>query len=250
LAGPPTLFQWKLEDRMHLDEQAPVPDLAAAAALGDEELVARVKAGETALYEVLMRRYNQRLYRVARSIVRDEAEAEDVMQQAYVNAYVHLDQFAARARFSTWLTRIAVYEALARVRRRGRLSEIDAMNETEGAAPVLRSPNPDPEQQAMNGELRRTLEQSLDGLPEMYSTIVILRDVEGLSTAEAASCLGTSEEVVKTRLSRARSLLRREILSRAGASARRAFSFHASRCDRVVAGVLQRLQTRALLGVQ
>src|SRR3954462_9446188 len=97
--------------------------------LADEDVVRRVQAGEGALYELLMRRYNQRLYRVARSIVRDDGEAEDVMQQAYVNAYTHLAQFEDRARFSTWLTRIAVHEALARVRRRRRLSEIDSMTE-------------------------------------------------------------------------------------------------------------------------
>jgi RNA polymerase sigma-70 factor (ECF subfamily) len=108
------------------------------------------------------------------------------------------------------------------------------MSETEEGQRLLRAPGPNPEQQTLAGELRRTLESSLDSLPEMYSTVVVLRDVEGLSTAEAAECLGTSEDVVKTRLSRARALLRREILARAGSEAQHAFSFHASRCDRVV----------------
>src|SRR5687767_12760134 len=94
-----------------------------ARTLSDDEVVRRIRAGEPALFEILMRRYNQRLFRVARSIVRDEAEAEDVMQQAYVNAFTHLDQFAERARFSTWLTRIATYEALARLRARRRIQE-------------------------------------------------------------------------------------------------------------------------------
>ena len=207
--------------------------------LTDEQLVDRIKAGEGSCFEILMRRYNQRLYRVARSIVRDEGEAEDVMQQAYVNAYMHLDQFAGKARFATWLTRIAVYEALGRKKDRARLLEIDAMTETEQGEEALRSRMPDPEEQALHGELRKTLEESLDALPDIYSTVVVLRDVEGLSTAEAADCLGTSEEVVKTRLSRARGLLRREILARAGAEARHAFSFHASRCDRVIASVFK-----------
>src|SRR6187397_1653585 len=127
----------------------------------DEDVVRRVKAGEAPLFEILMRRYNQRLYRVARSIVKDEAEAEDVMQQAYVNAYAHLDQFADRAKFSTWLTRITVYEALGRLRRRGRLMEIDAMSETGDPRAVLASRDQDPEQEAMTGELRVALERSL-----------------------------------------------------------------------------------------
>src|SRR6185369_15893243 len=109
-----------------------------ASPLLDEEVVRRVRAGETALFEVLMRRHNQRLYRTARAIVRDEAEAEDVMQQAYVNAYTHLGQFTGRARFATWLTRIAMYEALARIRRRGRLTEIETMTEAGDGGGILR----------------------------------------------------------------------------------------------------------------
>ena len=209
-------------------------------ALTDEEVVRRVLGGEGALFEVLMRRYNQRLYRVARAIVRDEAEAEDVMQQAYVSAYAHLGQFAQRARFSTWLTRIAVHEALARNRRRGRLTEMDAMPETDGSG-VWVAKGPDPEQQALSGELRRVLEDSLDALPESHRSVFVLRAVEGLSTAEAAECLGLSEENVKTRLSRSRAMLRRELFERAGVAAPDVFSFHLSRCDRVVAAVLERL---------
>ena len=211
-------------------------------ALSDLEIVRRVKAGEGALFELLMRRYNQRLYRVARGIVRNDAEAEDVMQQAYVNAYTHLGQFADRAKFSTWLTRITVYEALARLRRRGRLTEIDAMSDQDSRA-VMASRGPDPEQEAMTGELRVALERSLDSIPEIYRMAFVLREVEGLSTAEAAQCLETSEDVVKTRLHRARVLLRRELMARAGYEAGEAFRFHAVRCDRVVAAVF------ALLGL-
>jgi RNA polymerase sigma-70 factor, ECF subfamily len=210
-------------------------------ALSDEEVVRRVKAGEGGLFELLMRRYNQRLYRVARSILRDEAEAEDVIQQAYVNAYMHLAQFADRAKFSTWLTRIAVHEALARLRRRGRLTEIDAMSDRDNARGVLTSHDLNPEQQAITGELRTALEASLDAIPEMYRTAFVLREVEGLSTSETAECLETSEDVVKTRLHRARALLRRELMARVGSGARSAFRFQALRCDRVVAAVLGRL---------
>jgi len=217
------------------------------AALTDLDVVRRVKAGEGALFELVMRRYNQRLYRVARSIVKDDAEAEDVMQQAYVNAYMHLDQFADRAKFSTWLTRITVYEALARVRRRGRLVDIDAMSDRGDARAVLASRDLDPEQEAMTGELREALEGSLDSIPEIYRTTFVLREVEGLSTAEAAECLETSEDVVKTRLHRARVLLRRELMARAGSEASDAFRFHAIRCDRVVAAVFARLGLSAVV---
>ena len=217
---------------------------AGGQVLTDLEVVRRVKAGEGALFELLMRRYNQRLYRVARSIVKDEAEAEDVMQQAYVNAYTHLAQFAERAQFSTWLTRITVYEALGRTRRRGRLTEIDAMPDHAEAQAVLTSKDPDPEQEALTGELRAALEASLDSIPEIYRTVFVLREVEGLSTAEAAACLETSEDVVKTRLHRARALLQQELMARAGSGAREAFTFHARRCDRVVEAVIAQLGLR------
>lgn len=218
------------------------PAAAVGEALTDEEVVKQIRAGESGLFEILIRRHNQRLYRVARAILRDEDEAEDVMQQAYVNAFSHLDQFAERARFSTWLTKIAVYEALARARRRGRVVEIDAMSETEGSqAPALHAPGPDPEREALMGELRRLLESAIDALPEAYRATFVLRDVEGLSTAEAAECLDLSEDTVKTRLHRARALLRKQLYRRAGIVTAEAFSLHLSRCDRVVAGVLARL---------
>jgi RNA polymerase sigma-70 factor, ECF subfamily len=220
---------------------------AGGPVLTDAEVVQRVKAGEGALFELLMRRYNQRLYRVARSIVKDDAEAEDVMQQAYVNAYTHLAQFAERAQFSTWLTRIAVHEALGRARRRGRLTGIDALSGRQEGQAVLTSKDPSPEQETLTGELRAALETALDSIPEMYRTAFVLREVEGLSTAEAAQCLETSEDVVKTRLHRARALLQQELLARAGTGASGAFTFHARRCDRVVEAVFTALGLRATL---
>jgi RNA polymerase sigma-70 factor, ECF subfamily len=217
----------------------PVEPLAAATlALSDEEVVRRVCAGEVALFEVLMRRHNQRVYRAARAILRDEAEAEDVMQQAYVNAYTHLGQFTGRARFSTWLLRIATYEALARVRRRSRITEIEAMTESGDGGGILHDRGPNPERQAFIGELRRTLEGGVDALPEAYRSVFVLRDVEGLSTAETAECLGLSEDVVKTRLVRARAQLRRQVSEQIGRSVRDLFTFEAPRCDRIVAAVL------------
>jgi len=203
--------------------------------LTDEEIVDRIRRGETALFELLMRRYNQRLYRVTRAIVRDEAEAEDVTQDAYVRAFEHLDQFAGRARFSTWLTRIAVHEAFARLRRRGRQIDI------EDDMTTLPSAAAGPEQRAADRELGQAIKNAIDALPETYGSVFMLREVEGLSTAETATCLEIPEETVKTRLHRARALLRNHINARIGAGVRDAFQFAGARCDRMVAAVLARV---------
>jgi len=211
--------------------------------ISDEEVVRRVRAGETALFEVVMRRYNQRLYRVARAILRNDAEAEDVMQQAYVNAYRHLDQFQGLARFSTWLTRIAVHEALARSRRRGRFDEQEAVDDWDGdAMDALKSPGPDPERQAFAGELRTLIESAIEALPEHYRAVFVMRAVEGMSTAESADCLDITEETAKTRLHRARMLLRDALYQRAGIESAAAFSFEAPRCNRVVDSVFAQIE--------
>jgi RNA polymerase sigma-70 factor (ECF subfamily) len=210
-------------------------------ALSDEDVVARVLDGQTALFEVLMRRHNERIYRAARAIVRDDREAEDVMQQAYVNAYVHLRQFDRRAQFATWLTRIAVHEALARARKQGRYLSLDDQD-LEAAEPFMTShAAPDPERQAFGKELAGLLEAAVDALPDGHREVFMLREIEGLSTAETAESLGVSVDVVKTRLSRARAALRRELFERAGLAAPNAFTFHQSRCDRVVAAVFARI---------
>lgn len=211
----------------------------AWSALPDEAVVARVLDGHAALFEILMRRHNERLYRAARAIVRDEAEAEDVMQQAYVNAYVHLKQFDGRSSFATWLTRIAVNDAIARARRRGRYQSIDEERDVEKVVPMRTAA--DPERQAFAREIATLLEQAVDALPDGLREVFMLRDVEGLSTAETANSLELTDDVVKTRLSRARAALRRELFERAGATAARSFTFLRPRCDRVVAAVLQRI---------
>ncbi len=208
-------------------------------ALSDEEIVNRVVDGQTALYEVLMRRHNERVYRAARSIVRDEDEAEDVMQQAYVNAYVNLRQFDRRAKFSTWLTKIAINEALGRARKRGRYDAVDFTEEENQA--VERQPSNNPEHEAFAGELRTLLEASIDELPDGLREVFMLREVDGLNTAETADCLGVSEDVVKTRLSRGRAALRSQLAERAGILAPDTFRFQQPRCDRVVAAVFARI---------
>ena len=218
-------------------------DLDAPSEQPDEQIIGQVLQGNTAMFELLMRRYNERIYRAARSIVRDEQEAEDVMQQAFVNAFAHLQQFTGAARFSTWLTRIAINEALARVRRQGRYAALDERGQTE---PVMADiPLGNPERQAFTSELRALLEKAIDGLPGGMREVFVLRDVEGLSTSEVAGVLAVSEDVVKTRLSRGRAALRRALLDRTGAATAEAFRFHRPRCDRVVSRVLARIGVRA-----
>ena len=207
----------------------------------DNTLIEQVLAGNVASFELLMRRHNERVYRAARSIVRDEAEAEDVMQQAYVNAFTHLRQFNGLARFSTWLTRIAVNEALARIRLRGRYEVFDDAN-TTGDASMPNESAGNPERLAFAGELRALLEWAIDSLPNGMREVFMLREVEGLSTEEAAECLAVSQDVIKTRLSRGRAMLRTLLLERTGATAAEAFRFDRPRCDRVVAGVLARIE--------
>lgn len=208
----------------------------------DEEIAHRVREGETALFEVLMRRHNQRVYRAVRAILRDEAEVEDVMQQAYVLAFTHLSQFEGSARFSTWLIRIAVNEALQHLRRRHRLVALDSEDgrQEEGMKRLERNA-PDPEQQAFGRELGRLLELTVDELPVLYRSVFMLREVERLSTAEAAAALSVSEEVVKTRLHRAKALMRERLEGRLDSQLGEAFAFQAPRCDRVVAAVLARI---------
>lgn len=210
----------------------------APSALTDEDIVSRVLGGETPLFEVLMRRHNERVFRAARAVLRDEREAEDVMQETYVNAYTHLAQFGRRARFSTWLTKIAVYEALARARRRGRYQPLD---ETSPEAIMPTIPSPDPERQAFGRELGALIESAVDTLGDGYREVFMLRQVQGLTTAETADVLGVSEDVVKTRYSRARHALQRELLDSIGEASASAFTFGQERCDRVVAAVLARI---------
>ncbi|HET9754055.1 MAG TPA: RNA polymerase sigma factor, partial [Myxococcales bacterium] len=209
----------------------------------DQQVLERVLEGDVQLFELIMRRYNERIYRTVRSILHDEAESEDAMQAAYLHAYEHLRDFQARSSFATWLTRIAIHEALARAKRRGRWESLNSDEETgEDMVPAPMQLNP--EQQASSGEVRKLLEEAILALPDAYRAVLMLRDVEEMNTAEAAAVLDISEENVKVRLHRARALLRRELYARAGATSTAAFQFGASRCDRVVEAVFARLADR------
>lgn len=219
------------------------PPVGAPEQLKDEEVALRVLEGDVNLFEVIMRRYNRRLYRVTRSILASDVEAEDVVQDAYVRAYVHLADFEGRSKFSTWLTRIAIYEALARKRRGEGAAAVDDVEALATRDPgiMLDRSNRNPEQQAIDAELRAVLERAIHRLPAHYRTVFMMRDVEGMDTAETAECLGLHEQAVKTRLHRARRLLKGFLEPKVGVRAEKVFEFLGPRCDHIVAGVMTRI---------
>lgn len=174
----------------------------------DAAIVARVLAGETALFELLVRRYSQRVYRTMRAILNSD-DLDDAVQQAFINAYVHLNQFAGRSTFSTWLTRIAINEGRGRLRP-SRRSYTIAVPE-EDVRDVVRSEDPNPEEQMMSVELQKAVDAGIDSLPEAYRTVLRLRQLDGMSTSDVARRLGVQNDVVKTRLYRARRIVRDNI---------------------------------------
>jgi RNA polymerase sigma-70 factor (ECF subfamily) len=224
----------------HVDP-ATVPGAAAAsAAETDDALIKRICAGETACFELLMRRHNERIYRTVRAVLGDDADVEDVMQQAYVSAYQHLDRFEGRSRFSTWMTRIAINEAYARLRKRHR-TEPAPWEDDHAMADEPEAAGPTPEQSAARQEMHALLERAVDTLSVPNRTVFVLRAVQGLSTAETAECLKISEEAVKTRLHRANEALRLWLAAQVGDAVHDAFRFYRPRCDAVVSQVMGRL---------
>ena len=200
----------------------------------DDQVIARVLTGDAQVFELIMRRHNERLYRAIRAILHDETETEDAMQAAYLHAYSHLKDFEGRSAFSTWLTRIAIHEALARRRRALRIT-------SEDQARFAPAPTRSPEEGATEVEYGKLLAEAIDALPEHFRVVFVLRQVQELSIHETADCLELEPATVKTRLHRARALLRRSLLEQLDPGARKAFPFEAPRCDRVVAWVLSRI---------
>ena len=228
------------DDAASIDGNAAYSERAGDEA--DELLVARARARDGAAFELLMRRHNQRVYRVVRSVLRDAAEIEDVIQQAYVQAFLHLDQFDGQARWSTWVCRIAINEALARLRQRGRFVSIEALSE-DAMADVSKSSS-DPERATAGREFGQMVEHAIDQLPDIYRSVLIMREIEGMSTNDTAAVLDVEPEVVKTRLHRARAALRDAMEDRLGEQMKSTYTFGNERCDRVVAAVLARLNLR------
>lgn len=220
------------------------PDISACP---DAELVARAKAGDEPAIRAIVKRNNQRLFRSARAIVRNDAEAEDVVQATYVQAFTNLKAFREESQLSTWLTRIALNEALGRVRRRrdfAGLEEIDMQSKAPGGQilPFPSSPSPaDPEAELARNQARQLLEHAVDALPDEFRAVFVLREVEGLSTEETASFLGIKPETIKTRLHRARRMMRLSIEKQLSGAFSALFPFDGARCadmaDRVVAAL-------------
>ncbi|MBX4909028.1 MULTISPECIES: RNA polymerase sigma factor [Rhizobium] len=218
-------------------------------ALPDVELVPLARQGDEPAIRVIVQRYNQRLFRTARAIIRSDWEAEEVVQAAYVKAFTNLATFRGESELSTWLTRIALNEALGRVRSRKNtagLEEID-MQTTSGGGEVLQFPSSlsatDPESELSRSQARHLLEQAVDDLPDEFRAIFVLRDVEGMSTEEAASYLGIKPETAKTRLHRARKAMRQSIEKQLSGAFAALFPFDGARCasmgDRVIAVLRQ-----------
>ena len=210
---------------------------AAEEAPSDAELVDRILAGEQALFELLVRRHNQRVYRIVRAILHDDGEAEDTVQYAHVAAFRQLEQFRGASSYATWLTRIAVNEAYGRLRRRKRRVVV-SLEEASGEATMSQMASP--EDETYNHELGRLLERNIDELPDALRVVFVMREVEEVDTAETASILGLSEAAVRVRLHRARAALQSS-LTRAMASAPATFRFDGERCDRMTRAVVSEL---------
>ncbi len=220
---------------------------ASTEMISDMDVVRRVLEGDTASFELIMRRYNRRLYRIARGVLRNDADAEDAVQDAYVRAYENLARFRGKGPMSAWLAKITVNEALGRLRRTGAAGHgisLDAPEEREGAYVMadLVSGLPSPEQSAARGELRRLLESAVDSLPDAYRMVFILCGVEEMSVAETADCLDVEPGTVKTRYHRARKILKQNLSGLVDSAAGDLFPFDGERCDRIVSGVFRRLE--------
>lgn len=207
----------------------------------DLEVVDLVRGGDTAAYEVLMRRHNERVYRAARAVLGRDDEAEDAAQAAWLAAWRHLDAFAGRSQFSTWLLRIAVREAIGLRRQRGRLRRLAVEPEDILDHAIADPHERDPEQSASGGELGAVIQDAVDRLPPTQRAAFVLRDVEGLTTGEASDVLDISETALKVRLHRARATLRHDLELRIGAELRSVYGFDGDRCDRIVERVLAQL---------
>jgi RNA polymerase sigma-70 factor (ECF subfamily) len=219
--------------------------------LTDPELAGRIASGDMRALQYVMRRHNQTLYRTARSILKDDAEAEDAVQEAYVLAYRAMDHFRGDAKLSTWLVRIAVNVAIRRARKINRSAEVidliaDPADLREpardsGEAAMNQNLPEQPEHAALRAETRRLIEDKINRLPDAFRTVFVLRAIEEMTVDETAACLGIPEATVRTRYFRAKGLVREALAREIDFNLGEAFSFAGDRCDRIVAGVLSRL---------
>lgn len=213
------------------------------AELPDQTLVERVLAGENQAFEAIVRRYNRAMFRTARAILRDDLEAEDALQEAYLQAYRTLSSYRGEARLSTWLARVVANEALMRLRKHARRSSIIPIHGDVNAEefPPVDANMKNPENAARSAEMRKLLEARIDALPGAYRAVFMLRAVEEYTVEETAKILGIPEATVRSRLFRARSLLREGLASEVDLVTEDVFAFAGERCDRIVAKVMERL---------
>ena len=216
--------------------------------MADADLAVELKRGTRAAFGAVIRRHNQRLYRVARSVLGDDAEAEDVVQEAYVKAFSNFAGFRGQASLATWLTRIALNEALDRRRRRrttAPLDELDTPRARSGASVVLLHPSiasSDPEKDSARAQIRRLVELAVDHLPEAFRIVFVMRDIEEMSVEETSDHLGVPQATVKTRLHRARKLVRAELEDTLASALAGSFPFAGPRCARLTDAVMTRLR--------
>lgn len=216
----------------------------------DLALVQRACKGDEAAFELIMRRHNRLLFRTARGIVDDGAQAQDVVQETYLRAFTRLESFRSESALGTWLARIAVNVAIDMVRSRGRWVQLDERHDGADEAEPMSAPAPRreaPDTVAERGELRAVLESAITRLPPIYRSVFVLRAVEELSVEATASCLDVSPDVVKTRFLRARALLRDALGAQIEAHTGEAFEFAGERCDDVVRHVMAQLRERGLV---
>ncbi|MGZ5139884.1 MAG: RNA polymerase sigma factor [Burkholderiales bacterium] len=217
--------------------------------LSDLQLAQQIAAGDRASFEVLMRRCNRQLFRVARAILKDDADAEEALQEAYITAYVQIGAFRGASKLSTWITRIVINESLGRMRKQQRRSVVipfsgDHEDWQSKEDTVADDQNTSPEDATLRAEIRALLEQKIDALPIAFRTVFIMRELEEMTVEETAECLGIPAATVRTRLFRARALLRGALAHEIDVATADAFAFAGARCDRIVSTVLSRLTAR------
>jgi len=217
----------------------------ATDALADAELVRLALARDPDAFRTIMQRHNQRLYRIARATLRNSAEAEDAVQEAYVSAFTHLDSFRGESSLATWLSRITINEALGRLRRQRSAPPTAPLDEARTEAQIIQFPlsaqTDDPERTMAQRQILQLVEQATDSLPETYRLVFVARVIEGMSVEETSSLLGIKQETVKTRLHRARQLVRDQLHKQIGPVMMDAFPFAGRRCERMRDTVMRRL---------
>jgi RNA polymerase sigma-70 factor (ECF subfamily) len=218
---------------------------ALAIAADDAELVRRALARDNAAFRIIMTRHNRRLYRIARSILRNDSEAEDAVQEAYMHAFTHLSGFRGESSLATWLSRITMNEALGRLRKERPVTDLGCSEAQRHNAQIIAFPHSvgadNPERTMAQREILQLAEQAADNLPEIFRIVFVMRVVEGMSIEETAALLDLQPVTVKTRLHRARRLMREQLEKQVGPALMNAFPFAGRRCERLTSAVLQRL---------